>query len=363
MTGHPLERPSCGHRRGAGRWSPSRLPAILLALLVVGLASWAHASDADWPAIEAAAKKVGKLTLYHNLPPPGDEGLVAAFEASYPGIKVETVRLGSTAMMQRFEAETAAGVCRADALMTNYDETENRWIDKGWVQQWTPPEAAAYPPEFRHRDHLYTTQLYREAIIYNTTRIKPADAPKQYADLFDPKWKGKIGLNPPWRSVTVQGAVAFWEKRLGITSIAQRLKDNDVRFFNGSAGVVQAVIRGDVWIASLIDPAVINALADGAPIAAIYPDSGVPAAVANVFVPAKAPSAAAGKLFVNWLLSEQGQTALQDSAGSPAARPGIKPPKFVPPNSALKITLSPSLLTPDYQQSMLKEFRSIFNVQ
>ena len=101
------------------------------------------------------------------------------------------------------------------------------------------------------------------------------------------------------------------------------------------------MVRGDVWIASLIDPAVITALADGAPIAAVYPDTGVPAALANAFVPAKAPNPAVGKLFVNWLLSEKGQTALQDSSGAPVTRPGVKPPKLVPPNSALKITLSP----------------------
>lgn len=361
MTGSTLDRPSGAYRQVAGRWSI--WPAILATLLAVCSASWAHAADESWPAIEAAAKKSGKLMLYLNLPPPGDEGVVAAFQESYPGIKVEMVRLGSGAMMQRFEVETAAGACPADALMTNYDVTENSWIDKGWVLEWTPPEAAAYPPEYRHRGHLFTTQLYREAIIYNTTKVKPADAPKVYADLFDPKWKGKVGLNPPWRSVTVQGAVAFWETRLGITGVAQRLKDNDVRFFSGSAGVVQAVVRGDVWIASLIDPAVITALADGAPIAAVYPESGVPAALANVFVPAKAPNSAAGKLFVNWLLSEKGQTALQESSGAPVTRPGVKPPKLVPPNSALKITLSPTLLTPDYQQGMLKEFRTIFNVQ
>jgi len=337
--------------------------AVIAALCLFGFVSTASAQGEDWKAVEAAAKKIGHLNLYHNLPPPGDEGMIAAFEKSYPEIKVETVRLGSAAMMQRFEAETTAGASRADVVMTNYDEEENGWVDKGWVLKWAPPEAAAFPPEYKHRDSLFTTQLYREAIVYNTTRVKAAEAPKQYADLLDAKWKGKVGLNPPWRSVTVQGAIAFWDKKLGLTNIAQKLKDNDVRFFNGSAGVMQAVVRGDVWIASLIDPAVINALADGAPVAAVYPETGVPAAVANTFVPAKAPNPAVGKVFVNWLLSEQGQTALQDSAGSPAARPGVKPPKHVPPNSALKITLSPTLLTPDYQQSMLKEFRSIFNVQ
>jgi iron(III) transport system substrate-binding protein len=363
MTGGAINGPSGANRHDAGKWTAWWLPAIIAVFLALALGRGAAAAAADWPATEAAAKKAGKLTLYHNLPPPGDEGVVAAFEAAHPGIRVETVRLGSSALIQRFEAETAAGKCPADALMILYDEAENRWIDNGWVQEWTPPEAAAYPPEFRHRDRLYTIQLFREAIVYNTARIKPADAPKGFADLFDPKWKGKVGLNPPWRSVAVQGVVAFWEKHLGITNVAQRLKDNDVRFFSGSAGVMQAVVRGDVWIASLIDPAVIAALADGAPIAAVYPESGTPAAPANIFVPAKAPSVAAGKVFINWLLSEKGQTALQDSAGSPAARPGIKPPKFVPPNSALKITLSPTLLTPDSQQAMLKEFRTVFNVQ
>lgn len=336
---------------------------MLAMLLAAAFARSACAADEDWKAVEAEARKVGKLTLYHNLPPPGDEGMLAAFATAYPDIKVETVRLGSGAMMQRFAAETAAGACPADALMTNYDETENSWIDKGWVLEWSPPEAAVYPAEYRHRGSMFATQLYREAIIYNTTKVKPADAPKTYADLFDAKWKGKLGLNPPWRSVTVQGAIAYWQKNAGIANVAQRLKDNEVRFFNGSAGVVQAVVRGDVWVASLIDPAVITALADGAPIAAVYPSAGVPAAVANVFVPAKAPSTAAGKVFVNWLLSEQGQTALQESSGAPVTRPGVKPPKLVPPNSSLKITLSPPLLTPDYQQAMLKEFRTIFNVQ
>ena len=332
------------------------MPAILVALLlVVTLGGRAHATDADWPAIEAAAKKVGKLTLYHNLPPPGDEGLIAAFKSAHPGMKVETVRLGSSALIQRFEAETTARVCPADALMIIYDEAENRWIDNGWVLEWTPPEAAAYPDEFRHRGRLFTTQLFREAIIYNTTRIKPADAPKSYADLFDPKWKGKVGLNPPWRSVAVQGVVAFWEKHLGITSIAQRLKDNDVRFFSGSAGVVQAVVRGDVWIASMIDPAVINALADGAPIAAVYPRSGVPP---------RLPTCSSRQGAEPRLLASCSSTGCSARRARPRCRLrrlARGPPR--PHAAEVRATQQraqdhphPSgLLTPDYQQAMLKD--------
>src|SRR6476620_3261371 len=194
MAGTPRRS---GIKTRAARW----LLPLTVVLLAIGCARSVAAADSDWAAIEAEARKIGKLTLYHNLPPPGDEGMLAAFAEDYPGIKVETVRLGSGAMMQRFEAETAAGKCPADALMTNYDNNEDGWIDKGWVMAWAPPEAAAYPPEYVHRGHLFTTQLYREAIIYNTAKVKAADAPKAYADLLDPTWKGKVGLNPPWRSV------------------------------------------------------------------------------------------------------------------------------------------------------------------
>src|SRR5690242_4070849 len=86
--------------------------AVIAALCLFGFVSTASAQGEDWKAVEAAAKKIGHLNLYHNLPPPGDEGMIAAFEKSYPEIKVETVRLGSAAMMQRFEAETTAGASR-----------------------------------------------------------------------------------------------------------------------------------------------------------------------------------------------------------------------------------------------------------
>ena len=113
----------------AVRVMATKLGARFLAILALLMLAWSagpgYAADADWSAVEAAAKKSGKLMLYLNLPPPGDEGVVAAFQEAYPDIKVEMVRLGSGAMMQRFSAETAAGACPADALMTNYDVTEN----------------------------------------------------------------------------------------------------------------------------------------------------------------------------------------------------------------------------------------------
>ena len=103
-----------------------------------------------------------------------------------------------------------------------------------------------------------------------------------------------------------------------------------MRFFSGSAGVVQAVVRGDVWIASLIDPAVITALADGAPIAAVYPDTGVPAALANV-VRASQGAQRGGRQAVRELAAERGGP---DRAAGLSGAPGRGPASSRPAGAA-----------------------------
>ena len=137
--------------------------------------------------------------------------------------------------------------------------------------------------------------------------MKDADAPKEWIDVFDPKWKDKIGMDPPWRSVAVQQMLAVWQHQ-GMTDVAKRLKDNGVRFFNGSAGVVQALIRGDIWIAPVIEPPGINALNDGAPIriVLIRPPR-CQRSARRLSFPPNARHPEAGMVFLNWAMSADGQ--------------------------------------------------------
>lgn len=221
---------------------------------------------------------------------------------------------------------------------------------------------AAFPAQFKRDNQIYTIQLIRSTITSNKTRIHDAAAPKEWADFFDPKWKDKIGMDPPWRSVAVQEMLAYWDT-LGMKDVARRLKANGVRFFNGSAGVIQAVIRGDIQVAAVIDPPVISALSDGAPVRVVYPASGVPAIATTAMLPAKAPHPEAGMVFLNWAMSEPGQQSFQDIVGSPVSRPGIKPPKLVPGIEGQKIVLSTALLTTDKQKAIIDEWRTVFGLQ
>lgn len=339
-----------------------RRRTLLSLPVAAAVATAARGQETDWAKVVAAANKQGHLNILHNTPPPLGDLWFAEFNKAFPAISVEATRLGSSELMQRFNTEYAAGASQNDALITLWDDTLAKWQTDGWIRTVALPEAAAFPAQFKRDNQIYTIQLIRSTITSNKTRIRDADAPQEWADFFDAKWKDKIGMDPPWRSVAVQEMLAYWDT-LGMKDVARRLKANGVRFFNGSAGVIQAVIRGDIQVAAVIDPPVISALADGAPVRVVYPASGIPAIATAAMLPAKAPHAEAGMVFLNWAMSEVGQQAFQDIAGSPVTRPGIKPPKLVPGIEGQKIVLSTELLTTDKQKAIIDEWRSVFGLQ
>ncbi len=317
----------------------------------------------DWAAVEAAAKTEGRVTFYNNLQPNGIEPLIAKFSEDYPDIAVEFIRLGSNPLIERFETEFNAGRHLADVLITFPDERVYKGMESGWMAEWTPPEIGNFPAEMNQENKLFTLQQAREAIIWNKGLVGDADAPKEWADLFDPKWKGKVGMNPPWRSVSIQQIVAYWED-LGLGDSAQKLKDNEVRFFEGSGGIIQAIIRGDVQIAELTDLPLNPLLEDGAPVGFVYPASGTTLSKNKAFVAANAPHPNAAKVFLNWLMTEKGQEDLQQLAGLSVTRNGAPPLSQLPATGDLPKTVDgEAILTPERQANIVDHWRTVFNIQ
>jgi iron(III) transport system substrate-binding protein len=337
----------------------------LLAACLIGASPFALSQTNDWPAIEAAARKEGKVMMYHNLNPAGAERLANEFRKAYPAIKMEMTRLGSAPLIQRFGTEFSSGRHLADVMITFPDQRIFDGMKGGWMAKWTPPELKNFPTAVDHdqQNMLFNVQTAREGIIYNKQRVKPADVPQEWADLFDPKWKGRIGMNPPWRSVSIQGVVAYWDK-LGLGDTAAKMKDNNVRFFEGSGGILQAVIRGDVHVAEITDLPVNVALADGAPIGIVYPKSGTTLSLGYMFVAEKAPNPNAGKVLANWLMTEKGQIFLQEFAGLAVTRKGAPPLSHLPTTASLPNTIDGlELLPPAKQKQIVDHWRTTFGIQ
>jgi iron(III) transport system substrate-binding protein len=315
----------------------------------------------DWDSVEANANREGSVTLYHNFFPQGAKGIVRAFHQSHPGIAVRDIRLPSSQFYERFAAEYAAGRPMADVSVNSMDDIVSGWRAKGWIAQWTPPEGSAIPAAMSIDGAIWGVQAIRQIFACNTEAVSAADAPTEWMDLFDPKWKGRIGMDQPWRSVGPLLCMKFIEKTFGVHT-AERFKDQGVQFFAGSAGVVQALIRGDIPVGLLADFVLPQPLADGAPIRPVYPKSGA-AYVTNVaFVTREAVHPNAARVLANWFLSKAGQEALQTFSGSPGVRADIPPPKELPPNKSLNLVDGRTLLSRDDATRLTADWRRVFKV-
>jgi len=334
---------------------------MLAAAAAASLPCLAFADEPGWAETEAKARHEGTVTIYHNFFPAGTPDIVAAFNAKYPEIAVRQVRLPSAQYYRRFEAEYAAGAVLADVSVNALDDTMLNWRQNKWIARWQPPEGDSIPAHMWYDDQIWGVQVIRQIFVYNSKLVPRAEAPYEWADLFDPKWKGRIGLDEPWRSVGPLECMKMLENNLHIDS-AEKFKAQDARFFSGAAAVLQAVIRGDVAIGQLADLALSQALADGAPVRAVYPVSGVTYVTNAVCVSQDAPHPNAARVLANWLMSLAGQVALQTFSGSPGVRADLPPPAFLPANRDINAVDGRKLLPRADADKLIAAWRRVFGV-
>ncbi|PZW38701.1 iron(III) transport system substrate-binding protein [Humitalea rosea] len=351
------------HRFRPGLGMTRRSAIAALATLAATRQAAAQQQQPGWAEVVAGAKREGRVVFYCNLQPNGIEPLLQLFRTANPGIRTEYIRLGSGPLIERFQTEFNAGRNIADVLITFPDERFDEGLERGWAQHWTPPELPHFPPGIVRAGAAFALHQSRECIIWNRGLVRDADAPKEWADLMDPRWRGKVAMNPPWRSVAVQQLVAYWED-IGIRDAAERMRANEVRFFEGSGGVIQAVVRGDVRIAHLTDLPLNPMLEDGAPIGYVYPASGTTTSSGFIIAAGRAPNPNAARVLVNWLMTGPGQEALQRLGGLPVTRTDAPPLSKIPATASLpKVVNGESILTPERQARMISHWRTVFGVR
>lgn len=143
------------------------------------------------------------LTVYS---PHGPELLGStekAFEKAHPEIDVQWVDMGSQEVLDRIRAEKDNP--QADVWFGAPAEAFDRATKEGLLEPYIPTWSNAVPVEARDAgDHWYGTYLTPEVIAYNTQVVKREDAPKDWDDVLDPKWKGKVLIRDPIASGTMR---------------------------------------------------------------------------------------------------------------------------------------------------------------
>ncbi len=312
----------------------------------------------DWNKVMEAAKKEGKVVLYSSGSPAFEEPMIKKFEEQY-GIKVEYNRLGGGEMViKKFETEVKAGQNLADGLTLTDATLALYAVKNGWLDKAKTPNTEKILPQFKDKEGFYfVTALIPQPIIYNNKMLSSDTAPKNYQDLADPKWKGKVLMGSPENAGTSVLTIAAWVD-LYKWDFINKLKQNELTEMNKQAEAVQAVSRGEkpVVVASYSWAA--QMIKQGAPLSANWPENIVVSK--NVYViPKNAPHPNAARVFMDYCLSQGYQNTMVKALNLYSVVEGTQAPEGVPKITELKVYQEDSKTLLEKRGEIVQKWRSI----
>jgi len=303
------------------------------------------------------AKKEGKLLWYTALNINDATMLTKRFEQLYPFIKTEMLRLGGRELVTKILMEANTRVFRADVI-------ESVSIDghilkkRGLLEKYISPEASAYPTSVKDPDGTWTSFFINtHVLVHNTNLVKKDEVPRTYEELINPKWKGKIIIrDDDFPTFGMMLRVMGREKGL---NFMRRLAAQGVELRSGSTLAIQDISAGAAPLGmNLYGTRVEELKKKQAPID-WTPMEFVIVSIEPLSVAAKAPNPNAARLFVDFLLSKEGQGLMRDRSRIPS-RPDVPPD---PPEltRGLKLT-STDLSLADEADQIAKDFYEIFRI-
>ncbi len=176
--------------------------------LAATAASRAHAAGLQ--DLYAAAKKEGQLTWYSGiLDQPLCDKVANAFTQKYPGVRVNAIKTTSQVAFQRVLQDLKAGAPQSDVLTTT-DASHMVYLSgKSLLVKYVPENEAGMVKSLQNFDpdgYYVVSWVGLVALLYNTARVPAAEAPKDWPDLTDPKWKSKLAFGSP----NYSGMVGVW---------------------------------------------------------------------------------------------------------------------------------------------------------
>src|ERR1700750_3405077 len=311
--------------------------AIAGSALSARVLSAAPPAEAVPPALIEAAKKEGQVVHYTSTDLPVAEGLAKAFEAKYPGIAVRVERTGAERVFQRIGQEYSSNIHAVDVVNSSDAAHFIVWKRDGILAPYVPEDVAQfYPAEHRDADgQVASWRIWRSIIAYNTSLVKADDAPKSFADLLDPKWKGKIVKAHPGYSGTIMTATYQMQRDLGGSWFEQLAKQNIMQVQSSADPPKKLEIGERAVMADGNEYNIFQMQEGGRPVEPVYAAEGSPLIIGPNGIFKTSPNPNAAKLFQSFCCSRDAQQLIIDVGGlravhpQTAEKPGRKPFKDI----------------------------------
>ena len=263
------------------------------------------------------ARREGTLTLYTSMQLVDSQPLTAAFERKY-GVTVKIFRASGEKLAQRVLSESRGGRHDVDAIETDGAQVEILHREKQLAPFYSPSVRDIPPNIVPAHGEYVPTRLTLYVMAYNTQKVKPAEVPRSYEDLLDPKWAGRLAMEA--EDVQWFAAVA---KAMG--------GERGIEYFRKLAALKPGLRNGHTLLAELVAAGEIDVALDahvqgvarlkakGAPIEwkPLQPAFGQPSSIG---LAREAPHPHAALLFADFILSREGQQAIHERKRVPASR-------------------------------------------
>ena len=241
---------------------------------------------------------------------------IARFKAAHPDVDVQFLDMGSREILERIRAERNRP--QADLWWGAAHMTFQTAADESLLATYRPTWANAVETDARdNQDRWYGTFKTPEVIVYNTDAVKPEDAPKDWDDVLDPKWRDKILIRNPNPSDSMRAifGAMIWRSYKDTGSPQQgyewlrRLDANVKEYTVDGTLLMQKLVRREGLITLWNLPDVwIYKEQRGFPVGYVFPTSGTPVITDGIAIVRGAPNQEDAKRFYEFVNTPESLT-------------------------------------------------------
>lgn len=322
---------------------------ILVGIVFVSIPAY----DAPYARIEERARTEGRLTIYSTADTQEVAPLLDAFKRKYPFLAVDYVDITAGELYTRFMRENAAGAPRADLLWSAGMDLQIKLVNDGYAQPYVSREKAALPDWAVWKNEAYGITAEPIVFAYNKRLMPAGDVPHSHAELaellsrkpdfyrgriacYDPKLSGTGFLYLTWDLHTNRNLWKFIET-LGSVEPTQHVTSREMldRVSQGRSLMTYNIIGSYALERQSRDPS----------LGVIMPKDYTLVMSRIAIIPRNAPHPDAAKLFLDFMLSREGQAKLASRYMTPVRSDVPAPPGTRADSTAARaIRVGPMLL-------------------